>query len=241
MTTDRIIPQLAAEAQKLATSPYVVLFRLDATNVGAGVIHFLKGSADSTPVSFGGQLYMPFDLQTEGFEWSGTGRLPTPNIRVANVNRDFSALVGSYDDLLGATLIRIRTFERFLDGRPEADSSAHFPIDHYRIERKVKHTKTMVEWELSAAMDQEGRLLPGRHILRDACTHAYRVWTGSSFDYGRATCPYTGGKYFRPNGQTTDIAADDRCGKRLSDCKARFGATEVLPTRAFPGVARLRT
>lgn len=241
-TTSRSAAQakIASEAQKAATSPYVVLYQLDARVLGGDVYCFTQSTRESAPITYGGVEYTPIDLEADGFEWTGAGTLPTPRIRIANANRAMSALVGTYDDLLGATLTRIRTFRRFLDGEPDADPGAHFPLDIYRVERKVALTKTHIEWELSAAMDQEGKMLPGRQVLRDACTHTYRRWTGAGFDYSQATCPYTGSACFKASGDPTGNSAEDDCGRKDSDCKKRFGESAVLPTRAFPGVARVR-
>ncbi|CAO3459797.1 Phage minor tail protein [Azospirillum argentinense] len=238
MTTDNA--KLASEIQKPQPSAYVTLFQLDLTALGGIVYAFTQSQHETAALRYGGVEYTPIDIEAEGFEWNGTGSLPTPKIRVANVNRAFSALVGAYGDLLGAQVTRIRTFRRFLDGEPEADAAAHLPLDVYRIERKATHNKVFIEWELAAVLDQEGRLLPGRQILRDACMHRYRRWTGAGFDYTRASCPYAGGAMFKATGEPTGAGHEDVCGKRLSDCKLRFGANAVLPTRAFPGVARLR-
>lgn len=233
-------PTIAREAQALAADPLVVLFRLDASVLGGGIYCFTQSALESGPIVFGGITYAPVDIEAEGFEWNGVGTLPAPRIRVSNADRIVGSIAIEYGDLLGASLLRIRTFRKFLDGQPDADPNAHFPLDLYRIERKVSQNKLFVEWELSAAMDQEGRMLPGRQVLRDACTHRYRRWTGGAWDYTRATCPYAGTGLFTATGDPAPSAAQDMCGKRLEDCKKRFGSDGVLPTRSFPGVARLR-
>lgn len=240
MTGQPPSPALRHEAQQPAADAFVVLFQLDATALGGGIYCFTQSAYEQAPVSFATLTYTPVDIHAEGFEWNSAGTLPTPRIRMSNADRLVGSIAVEYGDLLGAKLTRIRTFRRFLDGQPEADPFAHFPLDIYRIERKTTQNKVFVEWELSAAMDQEGRMLPGRQVLRDACTHRYRRWTGTGWDSRDATCPYEGGLYFKADGTPTGAAAEDACGKRLSDCRKRFGSTGVLPTRAFPGVARLR-
>ncbi|HYG86992.1 MAG TPA: phage minor tail protein L [Azospirillum sp.] len=230
----------AQTAQAFAPGAYVVLYDLDTSSVGGPVYHFTGTADEGGSVMWRGNTYEPFDIQAEGFEWNGRGPLPTPRIRVSNVNRVFSALVGTYGDLLGCTVRRWRVFDRFLDNRPDADPDAHFPVDVYRIERKVSHDKVTIEWELSAALDQEGRSLPGRLVLRDACMKRYRVWDGNSFLYTRATCPYSGPDLFTPHGAATSNPAQDACGKRVIDCRLRFGVDAVLPYGGFPGVARTR-
>ena len=90
-------------------------------------------------------------------------------------------------------------------------------------------------------MDYEGTYLPKGQVLRDTCTHIYRVYTDGEFVYTNATCPYTGANYFKRDGSSTETASEDVCGKKYSDCKLRYPLkSDVLPTRAFPNVARIR-
>ncbi|MCG5242344.1 phage minor tail protein L [Azospirillum doebereinerae] len=232
-------PALANEAQSLSPSAYVTLFQLDALALGGAVYAFTQSAAEGGPLVFGGVTYTPVDIEAEGFEWTGSGPLPRPKIRITNVNRAFSALVGAYGDLLGAQLTRIRTFRRFLDDQPDADPSAHFPLDIYRFDRKSVQNKVFVEWELAAAIDQQNRMLPGRQLLRDNCDRSYRRWTGSGFDYSQATCPYSGAACFNAFNEPTGNPAEDMCSQFLSGCRKRFGA-EPLPFGGFPGVASVR-
>lgn len=218
----------------------IELYELDATAIGGDVYRFTSTALADRPVSWGGNDYSPVPVEAEGWQWTGQGPLPTPVLRVANVSLAFGAATIAFNDLMGATVTRIRTLRRFLDGESDADDTAHFDPDIYRIDRKRKQTKTVIEWELAAALDQQGVFLPRRPILRNACTHRYRVWNGTAFDYSKATCPYAGTDYFTASGASTAEAAADRCGKKLSDCKARFGSAP-LPTRAFPGVARTQS
>jgi len=250
------ITQADQEGTKLSTDAYVALYYLDLTRIGGNeVFRFTQSSRESGPLMYGGQPYYPIDLEVDGFEWNGRGTLPTPKIRIANANRIMGGLVNNYNDLLGAPFVRIRTFRRFLDDGTSPDPTAHFPLDIYKIDRKVAHTKTSIEWELAASMDQEGKLIPGRQILRDVCTHRYLVFNADrgdflhynistgQFDFGIATCPYRHQDgFFNERGEPLNEANKrfDRCGKKLSDCRLRFGTTDPLPTRAFPSAARLR-
>jgi lambda family phage minor tail protein L len=137
---------------------------------------------------------------------------------------------------VGAKVTRITTYRKFLDDQPTADPTSYWEPDIWRIERKVVQTPQLVEWELASILDQEGRRLPGRHMLRDACPWIYRRWAGTGFDYSTATCPYTGTAYFTVNGDQTGNPADDRCGKHLSDCRKRFPSPQIMPSGAFPGL-----
>jgi len=195
-----------------------------------------------------GNTYAPVDVEVEGFDLSSSGPLPRPTVRVGNANNVFSSLINDADDLIGAKVTRWRTLKRFLDGNVDADPDAHFPVEVYNVNRKMSQNKVFVEWELASPMDQQGRMIPGRQVLRDTCTHQYRRWTGTAFDYTNVTCPYVGrdgqspsiaGPYFR---FTTDLTTDpslDLCGKRYQDCVARF-LDQPLPTRAFPAAGKIR-
>ena len=87
-------------------------------------------------------------------------------------------------------------------------------------------------------MDQEGCQLPGRQFIKDYCTFIYRTYDAATgaFDYTNASCPYTGTTYFDAQGNAMNIAMHDRCGKRLSDCKKRFGERNKLYFNGFPGI-----
>lgn len=228
------------EKQKFAPSNRVELYELDCTALGGDLLRFSPSARENDPIYFGGHEYTAIPIEAEGFETSGKGTLPTPTLRMMNTASVQSLIIG-YDDLIGAVLYRIRTFRTFLDDGASPDFNAKFPIDVYKIDRKAAQNKVFVEFELAASIDQEGRMIPGRQILKDYCTHIYRRYdsTTGDFDYTEATCPYVGTSYFDVNNNST-TKENDRCGKKLSSCRARFGQNGILPTRAFPGVARIR-
>lgn len=230
---------IASHIQGADLGPRVTLYQLDMTMFGEGIVYLAPGTAGAGVVSYGGQDYAPHPIEAEGFELASNGPLPRPSIAVSNVDNSFTALVEQHDDLQGAVLTRIRTYGRYLDDGAEPDGDVHLPLDVYQLSLKTKHTPDIIAWDCCALMDQEGVLLPGRSITRDYCDHIYRRWTGAAFDYTNVTCPYTGVDYFDENDLPV-AAALDRCSKRLSGCRLRFGETAVLPTRAFPGVARVR-
>jgi lambda family phage minor tail protein L len=232
---------LQSTLQSGSPGDLVTLFRLDARSVGGDVYYFSQAAEDGAGISFGGVYYTPVDVEFTDMQVNGTGSPPTPKLRVANTNEVFQGLVNTLGDMLGCSVARVRTFYRFLDGKPEADGTAYLGPDIFRIERKSNENQIFIEWELSSAIDQEGRLLPGRQVLRDTCTKRYRYWLTAEeeFDYSKVTCPYTGNAYFDTLGQV--VTADkDRCGRRLSDCMLRFGESEPLPFGGFPGAARTR-
>lgn len=232
---------LEAAAQTLDPGALVALFRLDTGPVGGPIMFFCQARHNSGPVVFGGVQYVAVDVEFEGMTTSAVGTLPTPRMAMSNSNQVVQNLINTYGDLLGCELRRVRTFKRFLDGQPQADPGAFWGPDVFRIERKTDENPIFVQWELSAAIDQEGRMLPGRQALRDTCQWRYRRWNGSAFVYhnGSNACPYTGGAMFDDLGQPTNDPAKDKCGQRRSDCKSRY-ETAPMPFGGFPGLARVR-
>lgn len=236
--SETLPPSIARAAQSLEPGALITMYILDLTPLGVSTrYHF---TTDNNVV-FGGQAYTTIEIEAQGFEWNGQGPMPQPQIRIANANRSMSGISAFYKDLVGASLTRIRTYAKFLDGQPTADPTAIYTAEVYAIEQKTAHDKVMIEWSMSAAMDQEGRKIPGRRVLRDLCMWRYRVWNEvtEEFDYSSVQCPYTGTAYFDQQGVAT-TAPNDKCGRRISDCKLRFGENAVLPYGGFPGVARAR-
>jgi lambda family phage minor tail protein L len=159
---------------------------------------------------------------------------------VANVNGIMTAANTELDDLVGAIVIRRRTFSEYLDavnfadGNPTADPNQHLPDDTYFVERKITSNNVVVEYELASAMDLEGVKLPGRSIVANYCPWRYRVYAGAGFDYSEVSdCTYTGNLYFTAQDVGTGDPSKDVCSKTLTACKARFGSA-TLPFGGFP-------
>lgn len=228
-------------AQSLNPGEYVSLFRLDATSVGGAMFYFVQGRVEGAEVKHDGIIYQPADVEFEGFEVSGQGALPTPTIRLANSDGLIQSAINTFGDLLGCEVRRIRTFRQHLDDGSDPDPTAIFGPDIFKVERKTTENSVFVEWELSAAIDQEGKKLPGRQVIRDTCLARYRAYNVNTgkFDYTRAICPYTGSKYF--DKQNTPTTADkDQPSRTVTCCKLRFGENNPLPFGGFPGVGRVR-
>lgn len=235
---------IESEVQKLDTDAIVTLFRLDTTAIGgADIFCFTPRTALGGNLVFNGVTYNAIDIVASGFLFDGKGSFPQPKLQISNVGNLAASMIIAYGDLLGCTLTRIRTFAKFLDDGSEPDPDKMFPPDIYTIDQKTKHTKRYIELTLASQLDQNGRRLPRRQCFRDYCTHSYRFFnpTTGDFDYTTASCPYVGAAMFDENGEAVGSKQQDKCGRRITDCKARFGATAVLPTRAFPGMRKVET
>lgn len=232
---------IASDVQRLQLDAVVTLFEIDMTRQGGGVYRFVPGTVDGAPVRWRGQPYISAPIKAEGFERNGKGPFPTPTLSCEAIDLVVASVI-AFDDLRGGRVIRWRTFRKYLDGMPAANPNVFFPLDIYRIDRKSRHNtgEGIIEWQLSSDIDQQGKKIPGRVMTRDFCPWRYRRWTGAGFDYGEVECRYNGTRYFLANGAATANPSQDACGKKLSDCKKRFGDGATLPFGGFPGIGRNR-
>ena len=148
-------------------------------------------------IHFGGKVYEPFPVQTEGFDMTSKGTLPRPRLTISNLNPSLSntftvANGGSAlpagtisammlevnkitvgNDLIGSTLVRIRTLRKFLDSdnfnstNATADPTQKFPDEIYMIARKVVENQEIVQFECASMFDMAGVRGPKRQILPD--------------------------------------------------------------------------
>ena len=156
----------------LTPGNYIELFIVDTTVIGGSdVFRFVPSGFEGSNVIWQGEEYTRFPIEIEGFEWNATAQAPPqPILKLSNVNKFVLAAVISLGDLVGAKVTRFRTYTQFLDGMPQEDPNAHFPPDIFFIQQKVSHSKLIIEWSLSSALDLPGVRLPRRQILRDQTT-----------------------------------------------------------------------
>lgn len=236
--------RISALSQELAAENIVSLFQLDLSRFGAGFARFTTDVTENgQPLRWGGDPYYPTAVEATGFERKAGGTAARPTLRLGNVNKLTTSLILEGKDLVGCEVRRYRTFRRFLDDGVEPSTSDHFPAEIYRVERMKARNRVFAEFELAGILDQEGTKLPKRQIVRDYCSFIYRrmdtetgEWKIDAFD----PCPYSGTGMFNRKGESVTNPAEDVCGKRIRDCKLRFGEHNRLYTRAFPGVGRVR-
>ena len=238
-----------SELQKINPSSIIELFQLELVTAlhGANTTYYFHAGSNmdgNGDVVWAGDTYWRYPIEVEGFEYSGSGQLPRPTIRVSNVFGTITAILLTVNgttvgnDLAGAKLTRIRTMARYLDdanfdgsnpyGTP--DPTAEFPREVYYVDRKVNETRDIVEFELAAVFDLAGVRAPKRQCIANVCQWVYRS----------SECSYTGTDYFDVDDNAVTDSADDVCGKRLTSCKARFGSA-TLPFGSFPGVGTYYT
>ncbi len=235
------ISSVYEDVSVLAPSAIIELFELhlDSTLHGSSdVYRFHAGSnaAVTGNIVFDGNAYTRFPVQADGFEMRSSGTLPQPTLTIANLDGTMTTLLAlvnattAGNDLTGATVKRIRTLKRYLDGESTADPNARFPTEIWRINRKATETRDVVTFELASEFDLAGQKLPKRQVVANTCQWIYRS----------SECSYTGSNFFDVNGNSVSTLAQDVCGKRLASCKLRFGENGTLPFGSFPGAGLTR-
>ena len=247
-TTDNTVvwtgfPSVYEELSVFNPSAIIELFelRLDNNLHGSSEIYRWHSGVNEQvtgSIVWNGETYLRVPVKADGFEYKNTGTLPRPTLTVDNTTSLITALlllvnattVGN--DLAGAEVRRIRTLKKFLDaanfasGNSDADPYAAFPEERWFIDRKASESRNAVSFELASKFDVAGQKLPKRQCVANICQWEYRS----------SECGYTGSNFFDVNDNTAASLAQDRCGKRLSSCKLRFGENDPLPFGSFPSV-----
>ena len=235
------ISSVYEDVSALAPSAIIELFelQLDSTLHGSSdVYRFHAGSnaAVTGNIVWNGNAYTRMPVVADGFEMRSTGALPQPTITIANLDGNMTTVLAlvnqttAGNDLTGATVKRIRTLKRYIDGESSADPNAKFPDEIWRISRKATETRDIVTFELSSAFDLVGQKIPKRQIVANTCQWIYRS----------AECGYSGSNYFDVNGNSVPSLSQDVCGKRIASCKLRFGENGELPFGSFPGAGLIQ-
>ena len=216
-----------SDLQAVAPSAIIELFQLELNVAQHGVnetyyFHAGVNATNGGDIVWNGQAYLAFPIEATDFEYTGTGSLPRPKLRVSNILGNITALILTLPSgLEGAKVTRIRTLARYIDGvnfpggtNPlgTPDPTAEFPREIYYIDRKASENRDVVEFELAAAFDLVGVRAPKRQCVSNVCQWTYRG----------PECGYAGNAYFNFNDQPVGGIGQDVCGKRLRSCELRF-------------------
>lgn len=231
------MPLQLGTLQKTDGGAWVELFAFDATIAGGGTFYFHAGTNRiNAPVVWQGVTYNALPIKVTGFEKSGT-QLPRPRLAASNVAGLITALIATTSDLIGAKVTRKRTMVQYLDAvnfvggvNPTADPSSYLPDEVFYIMQKTREDNTVVEFELGSPLDLQGIMIPRRQIVGTVCAWRYR---------GEG-CGYAGPAVADENDVPTSVLANDKCSKKTSGCKLRFGANAVLPFGGFPAAGLIR-
>ena len=216
-----------SDLQAIAPSAVIELFQLELNAAQHGVsetyyFHAGVNATNNADIIWNSQAYVAFPIEATDFEYTGTGSLPRPKLRISNIFGTITGLVLSLPNgLEGAKVTRIRTLARYIDGvnfpggtNPYGtpDPTAEFPREIYYIDRKAGENRDLIEFELAAAFDLVGVRAPKRQCVSNVCQWIYR---GSE-------CGYAGNAFFDFNDVPVAAIGQDVCGKRLRSCELRF-------------------
>jgi len=218
------ISSVYEELAALAPSAIIELFEmtLDTTLHGSSDTYRWHNGCNanvSGNIVWNGNTYTRLPVKAEGFEYTNTGTLPRPTLTISNLDGTMTTLLllvnatTPGNDLGGATVKRIRTLKKYLDGETAADPHAKFPDEIWYVDRKASENRDSVSFELASKFDLAGVMIPKRQIIANICQWKYRS----------TECGYTGSIYFDANDNNVATLAADVCGKRISSCNARFG------------------
>ncbi len=219
----------------------IILFKIDLSAFGEPDIFLYKGDHGAPDIMFGGQPYKSWNVKTAGFKVSGKGRLPTPTFAMGDRDASMSAYIALHDFFRGAVLSRIKTYGKYLDGQPGADSTETQPPEMYQLMRIESQKDDMVQWRMESFLANSGKKVPARIIENNYCPFDYREHNGVGFDNSTSdkACPYIGVLYFdESDGAVT--ASQDSCGKMYSSCRKRHPLPgDVIPFGGFVGAGGL--
>ena len=153
-------------------------FELNTAQHGETTVHRFTNTKNElgNDIVWQGNTYTAIPLKAEGYEASGKGTLPRPNISVSNLLGTFTTLIAVLPDgLEGCKVTRTRTLSKYLDAvnftggsNSDADPTSYFrPRDIYFIDRKSMENRDVISYEMCSAFDLAGVRLPKRQILPD--------------------------------------------------------------------------
>jgi len=153
-------------------------FELNTAQHGETTVHRFTNTKNElgNDIVWQGNTYTAIPLKAEGYEASGQGTLPRPNISVSNLLGTFTTLIAILPDgLEGCKVTRTRTLSKYLDAvnftgssNSDADPTSYFrPRDIYFIDRKSMENRDVISYEMCSAFDLAGVRLPKRQILPD--------------------------------------------------------------------------
>ena len=148
-------------------SPYIELVQMDISFLGlyTTVLYLTPGmNSDNTKIVFGSQEYDPWPFMVEGIAQSSDGAPARPTITFGNLdaNKFIGTLAFKYSDIIGATVLYIRTFAEYLGGSGTISAAKL----KYTIGKKAAHNNKLIQFELRSPLDKERAYLPARPMLK---------------------------------------------------------------------------
>ena len=143
-------------------------------------------------ITWQGIEYISTPLEANGFNLKGDGELPRPRLTIANKDLEISKYLKTHNNLIGAKVVRKRTFAKFLDDvnfkggknpyfdlrsitqETAANANNYLPDQTFYVNRRITENKQLVEFELSSVLEMENVFIPNRNVYARYCTFVYR-------------------------------------------------------------------
>jgi lambda family phage minor tail protein L len=190
-------------------SALVELFELELDS--SNTVYFHSGvEEDLSTVQFreeGGTIrtYTVLPLQAKGFKSDPSATSARPTITFANVSDTFKTSISDYDLLLGATLTRRTTLQKYLVGESgDSTPPVEFPKQIYIFDRISAQSKTAVTFECATPYDLQGVTLPKRQVIANACPWLYQGADHTLDEYEKiGACSWNRESKYKPAYKTT--------------------------------------
>jgi phage-related protein len=245
-----------SDLQSIAPSAIIELFQLEINAAQHGVnetyyFHAGVNEINNGDIIWNGQAYLAFPIEATEFEYTGTGSLPRPKLRVSNIYGTITGLILSLPNgLEGAKVTRIRTLARYLD-------AANFPVSGDILLTEdgdallLEDGSSILLEPLNPTEDPTAEFpreiyyidrkasenrdliefelaaafdLVGVRAPKRQCVSNVCQWI-----YRGPECGYAGNAFFNFNDVPVAAIGQDVCGKRLRSCELRFSQLR------FPG------
>jgi phage-related protein len=237
-----------SDLQSVAPSAVIELFQLElnATQHGVNETYYFHAGVNeinSGDIIWNSQAYLAFPIEATEFEYTGTGSLPRPKLRISNIYGTITGLILSLPNgLEGAKVTRIRTLARYLDAANfpdvgilltedsdallledgssillEAINPTEDPTAEFPREIYYIDRKASENRDLIEFELAAAFDLVGVRAPKRQCVSNVCQWT-----YRGPECGYSGNAYFNFNDDIVGSIGQDVCGKRLRSCEHRF-------------------
>jgi phage-related protein len=238
-----------SDLQQIAPSAVIELFQLElnAAQHGVNETYYFHAGVNATgsndDIIWNGQAYLAFPIEATEFEYTGTGSLPRPKLRISNIYGTITGIILTLPNgLEGAKVTRLRTLARYLDAANfpaagilltedgdallledgssillEAINPTEDPTAEFPREIYYIDRKASENRDLIEFELAAAFDLVGVRAPKRQCVSNVCQWT-----YRGAECGYAGNAYFNFNDDIVGSISQDVCGKRLRSCEYRF-------------------
>jgi lambda family phage minor tail protein L len=159
--------ELGDIVQQSTLPAFIELFEIDLSPISgqSSVYRFTPMFNTANPgdghLTWGGNTYLPFPIGISNIGFSMDDAPSRPALNIANVNKMFGMLSFTVQDIIGAKVTYIRTFEQYLGA-----GTLSAPPLKYFIARKTAHNLMGITFELRSPTDKERAVLPKRQMLK---------------------------------------------------------------------------